>query len=251
MGKRGRRVPQPLVTYPDPNDRKVCSGDDWTGTLEGPTSLTWETNPGAPEGVADAGGFVWSVPWSAIDVYTEDVVQVTYTLLASSDYGVTTCTQPSTLELSVLENPEVTTLSNPLFANPDTAMCADETISSGWRALAGTGSSPYTYSWQNADDLDVFLIEPTTSGLSANITLLPSDDIPAEGTYTFSIVDSEGCTGDTTWTVTIHELPEIGDLNVTPGEVCSEGTFEFAVDGYSVDDGLDPSDATLTWSASP
>ena len=242
--------PNPLVTYPDPNDRKVCSGDDWTGTLAGPSSLTWETNPGAPEGVADAGGFVWSVPWSAIDVYTEDVVQVTYTLLASSDYGVTTCTQPSTLELSVLENPVVTTLSNPSFANPDTAMCADETITLGWRDLAGTGSAPYTYSWQNVDDPDVFLIEPIASGLSANISVVPSDDIPAEGTYTFSILDSEGCTGDTTWTVTIHELPEIGDLTVTPGEVCSEGNFELTVDSYSVDDGLDPVDATLTWSAS-
>ena len=242
--------PNPLVTYPDPDDRKVCSGDDWTGTLEGPTSLTWETNPGAPEGVADAGGFLWSVPWSAIDVYTEDVVPVTYTLLASSDYGITTCTQPSTLELSVLENPVVTNLSNPDFANPDTAMCADETITSGWRELVGTGSGPpYTYSWQNADESDVFLIEPIGPGYTANISLLSLDEIPATGMYTFSIVDSEGCTGDTTWTVTIHELPEIGNLTVNPGEVCSEGTIELALDSYSVDDGLDASDATLTWSA--
>ena len=92
-------------------------------------------------------------------------------------------------------------------------------------------------------------IEPIGVGITANISLLSLDEIPATKGCTRSASWTAKDARDTTWTVTIHELPEIGNLTVNPGEVCSEGTIELALDSYSVDDGLDASDATWTWSA--
>ena len=179
--------PNPLVTYPDPNDRKVCSGDDWTA-LGSPSSLTWETNPGAPEALLMLGASLVCAMVGHRCVYRRcragDLHPVG--ILGLWRHDVHTA---STLELSVLENPVVTTLSI-LVANR-IQRCVPTKPSLWVGGTRGHRKRTYTYSWQNVDDPDVFLIEPIASGLSANISVVPSDDIPAEGTYTFSILDTK------------------------------------------------------------
>ena len=61
----------------------------------------------------------------------------------------------------------------------------------------------------------------------ADLSVLTDGPVPDEGTYIFTATDSEGCVGDTTWTVTILELPQFGDLTVVPNAIALELNFHW------------------------
>ena len=73
---------------------------------------------------------------------------------------------------------------------------------------------------------------------------------PRRGKRVVDGTDQEGCEGvSPVSTITIHELPVLGDLTVLPDAVCSGAMFDITLNGITVDDGLNINDVQYTWSA--
>ena len=66
-----------------------------------------------------------------------------------------------------------------------------------------------------------------------------------------TVTDQEGCVGvSPETTMTIVELPVLGDLTVLPDAACSGTEFDLTLSDITVDDGLNIEDVQYAWSAS-
>ena len=81
--------------------------------------------------------------------------------------------------------------------------------------------------------------------------MLEDGSIPDEGSVLLTVTDQEGCMGvSPATTLTIVELPVLGDLTVLPEAACSGTVFDLTLSDITVDDGLNIEDVQYAWSAS-
>jgi len=240
--------PDEIELYPNPkvsnmSDNDVCVGTDWSGLLTGASSIEWPTNGASSSYDAVLGGVEWNVPWGDIDITTTSVTTVPFDLTAYADYGDALCVNTWTLNLAVLENPEI----NFATTSVPSSICEGSTVnvSGGW--VPGTGQGAPTRSWSNADTPGTFNLVSSPNGASANVSLTGATPIPDTGSLTFTIEDVQGCMAEETFVLTIIELPVIGELSVVPDFNCAEEAFDVSVSEVTVDDGLDPLNVTYGW----
>jgi len=246
-------LPKVSLAFLNPAYNDVCEGADWMGNLEGASGLAY-TGPTTGEvynvSIDAPGPIAWEVPWSEIDLAVDNTTPVTLTLNAEADYGAAVCQTTWDLTLDVFDAPEIN-LDN---TNLPDSICVGSTVnvSSSFVPGSGNGSGQQMdYTWTNADDPGVFDIQLVQNGSIATIGVADVQSIPDEGNLQFNITDDKGCTAQETFTITIIELPEFGELtSVTPAAACSGTTFEIELDEVTVDDGLDPADLEYVWGAS-
>jgi hypothetical protein len=118
----------------------------------------------------------------------------TYTLTGTDANG---CTNTTTIVVTVNANPNV-------IATGDVSVCEGSSAT-----LTATGAS--SYSWQ------------PNGQTSGTITENPATTT----TYTVTGTDANGCTGSTTWTVTVNPLPS------TPAIIVNGATLTCSVSGAS------------------
>lgn len=235
--------PAPKVTNTSDND--VCVGSDWQGVLVGATDFEWTSDDGitytanSPDGL----GATWNVPWSEIDITTNNSTPITFTLTATSDFGVVQCSRPWNLNLDVLETPAI----NQANLNVPTSICVGSSVQISASNTQGAGQGSLTYLWSNVGDPN-FTITPLQAGQAATISVNTSESIPDVGTLSFTITDNQGCQDDQPIDIIIYELPVIGDVTMTPMDICSEDQVTMELTGVTVDDGLDINDLVYTWS---
>ena len=237
-----------VEVYPNPEvqlvtDNDVCDGSNWAGVLVGASSLSWTTGSGTTyDGVFIDDSLFLNLPWSEFAVPTDDSVPVSFLLDVTSDYGVQQCSSTSEMTLDVLENPEVNITSTD-------AICVGSVETLTAAPVTGTGQGGLTYAWSNEDNPEAFDIA-TPNAAVTDFEVLANGVIPDAGSVLLTVTDQEGCVGvSPVSTITIHELPVLGDLTVLPDAVCSGTTFDVTLTGITVDDGLDINDVQYTWSA--
>ena len=183
-----------------------------------------------------------SLPWSELALATDDSVPVPFLLDVTSDFGLVQCLSTSEMTLDVLENPEVSITSTD-------AICVGSVETLTAVHEPGTGQGGLTYAWSNEDNPEAFDIA-TPNAAVTDFEVHVDGVIPDAGSVLLTVTDQEGCVGvSPVSTITIHELPVLGDLTVLPDAVCSGTTFEVTLTGITVDGGLDSNDVQYTWSA--
>ena len=234
--------PNPKVSLATDND--VCVGNDWQGQLSGASDVSWTGNADSVYTASgDGSPLTWNVPWSEINVSSDGSVLVTFPLNVTSDFGVIQCLSTWTLPLDVLQNPEVDITSAE-------AICVGTTETLTAAPVSGTGQGGLTYAWTNVDDPAAFDIA-NADGASTNISVLEDGSIPDEGSVLLTVTDQEGCMGvSPATTLTVVELPVLGDLTVLPEVACSGTVFDLTLSDITVDDGLNIEDVQYAWSAS-
>ena len=241
--------PSPRITVPNNLDFRMCEGTDWTGPISGASSLQY-LSPYTGELIeisSTTGTIDWVMPWSEAEAAIQAGDDTVFELLAISDFGGAVCTDTWTLTLDVVGNPMI----NPNNTNVPAEICVGEsvTISSGIVQGSSNGQ-PLSFVWSNAGDDPIFNVNPFQNGASAGISVNTDIPVPASGDVTFTLTDGAGCQADTTLSVVIHELPTFGALTATPDAVCTGEEIQLSFDGIDVDDNLDVTNATYTWSAS-
>ena len=237
-----------VAVYPTPEvslvtDNDVCVGADWEGTLVGASTISWTNSAGTTfVGVDDNGNVLLNLPWSEIGIPSDGSVPLPLLLDVASDYTVIQCASTWELTLDVLQNPEVN------ITSPD-AICVGSTETLTAEPVSGTGQGGLTYSWSNEDDPAAFVIDAPNDA-ATDIQVAVGGVIPDEGSVMLTVTDQEGCVGiSPVSTITIIELPVLGDLTVIPEAACSGDVIDFALSNISVDDGLNVDDVQYAWSA--
>ena len=237
-----------VAVYPNPEvqlvtDNDVCDGSDWAGALVGASTLSWTSSSETTyDGVLIDDSLFLSLPWSELALATDDSVPVPFLLDVTSDFGLVQCLSTSEMTLDVLENPEVSITSTD-------AICVGSVETLTAVHEPGTGQGGLTYAWSNEDNPEAFDIA-TPNAAVTDFEVHVDGVIPDAGSVLLTVTDQEGCVGvSPVSTITIHELPVLGDLTVLPDAVCSGTTFEVTLTGITVDGGLDSNDVQYTWSA--
>jgi len=241
--------PSPRITVPNNLDYRMCEGSDWTAPISGASSLSY-ISPYTAEVIeisSTTGTIDWVMPWAEAEAAIQAGEETVFELIATSDFGGAVCTDTWTLSLDVVGNPMI----NPNNTNVPAEICVGQsvTISSGMVQGSSNGQ-PLSFVWSNAGDDPIFNVTPFQTGASAGISVNTDIPVPASGDVTFTLTDGAGCQADTTLSVVIHELPTFGALVATPDAVCTGEEIQLSFDGIDVDDNLDVSNATYTWSAS-
>ncbi|MGB1099780.1 MAG: fibrobacter succinogenes major paralogous domain-containing protein [Flavobacteriales bacterium] len=239
----------PSITVPNNLDYRMCEGSDWTAPISGASSLSY-ISPYTGDLIelsSTTGTIDWVMPWSEAEAAIQAGEETVFELLATSDFGGAVCTGTWTLTLDVVGNPMI----NPISTNVPAEVCVGQsvTISSGLVQGSHNGQ-PIWYVWSNAGDDPIFNVTPLQSGALAEISVNTDIPVPASGDVTFTVTDGIGCQADTTLSVVIHELPTFGALTATPDAVCTGEEIQLSFDGIDVDDNLDETNATYSWSAS-
>ena len=237
-----------VAVYPNPEvslvtDNDVCVGTDWEGTLAGASTLSWTNSAGTTfDGVDDNGNLLLNLPWSEIGIPSGGSVPLPLLFDVASDYTVIQCASTWELTLDVLQNPEVN------ITAPN-AICVGSTETLTAEPVAGTGQGGLTYAWSSEDDPAAFVLDAPNNAVT-NIQVAEGGVIPDEGSVLLTVTDQEGCVGNSpVSTITIIELPVLGDLTVIPEAACSGTVIDVALSNITVDDGLNVDDVQYAWSA--
>lgn len=166
--------PRPVVTVSP--DVAICSGGSTVLTAAGAATYTW--SPSA--GLSDTTG---------ASVTADSTITATYTVTGTTALG---CTNTASVVVSVNSNPTASP-----GGTREVCIGSCKNIGPTINVSGGTGAGTYTYSWDNAGDLDNPAI------------LNPSACPAAPTTYTLTVTDANGCKATTTSRLNMLPLPTI------------------------------------------
>jgi PKD repeat protein len=166
----------PVVSV-SPSNPEICAGSPVALQASGAVTYSWNPSPSLN---TTSGANVTATPGST----------TTYTVTGTSAAG---CTATANATVDVNPNPILT-------AGGPYVICAGECINIG--VTASGGQPPYSnYQWTPA------------IGLSATNTASVQACLNSSQTYTVTVTDANGCSGQTTVTVTVNPLPVVNAGN--------------------------------------
>ncbi|MEO5907370.1 MAG: HYR domain-containing protein, partial [Saprospiraceae bacterium] len=153
--------------------------------------------PGSPEGGMFSGPGV--VQGTTFDPSMAGVGEHTITYTFTDQNG---CTNSCTFTITVLDIPDVT-----ITVSPNDTVCSPQTITLN----AGPGYA--TYLWSN---------QATTQTTVVSVS----------GTYSVTVTDENGCSGNTSTTVVVNDPPEVTETHINPSDCfTNDGSIDLTVTG--------------------
>ena len=234
-------LPEPGVTTAS----AMCKGVDLVLDLTENNEGTGCTNQSTD--------YVWTLNNGSSVTTTNNAISVTLPAASFESLDVTieaeatgtsglTCATTTSFVFDLFDNPEVNIISTD-------AICVGSTETLTAEPVSGTGQGGLTYNWSNENDPAAFVIDAPNDAVT-DIQVDVGGVIPDEGSLMVTVTDQEGCVGvSPVSTITIIELPALGDLTVIPEAACSGSIIDVALSSISVDDGLNVDDVQYAWSA--
>ena len=187
-------------------DIEIYNGCKATCSLTGPTTvcpgeiLTYSFTP-----TCTTSSIIWTVSGDAAIQGANDGTSISI-LAGSNNFTVS-------LNANSVEQPCTATVT---VSTPPTVSLNSPTLCSGFNATvtvsASGGVTPYSYVW-------------TVPGAASNPGNTASFSTGIAGTYAVTVTDNEGCTGNSSTTLTTSTVP---DLSTTNTAICSGGSIDLS-----------------------
>jgi hypothetical protein len=146
------------------------------------------------------------------DPIVNPAVTTTYTVEV---VGVNGCSASRTIVITVSSNP---TISNSPSA---TSICSEQAFT--FSPSVGSGT---TFSWIRENN-GAYSSSPSNGSGNINHVLYNELNFPTSVTYQFQLTNSNGCTNNINFAVTVHPKPQLTNAVNFPTALCSQESFSF------------------------